>query len=666
MVAVPSNPTSPHGQAFGVKLTDVAGADTFYRLGTLNQSGLIEGPDLAVPRVDTTGSAEEIRSTGPERVFARFDFTGGSGLALAHRAQPGDTDPTRYWDSHMMDVQAADEASPAQIVPLPPTYLLDEGNMSDGGAETNLGGSTKPTLLAWGPRVVYITPNSKIKITEFGEIIDPNDWDTFATFFDEGVQLGGGVIMNGDLFVSSTVGILRFSPSGATSNYNAQITNNPPLFAVKGRLLFGGTDLREAHNLTADPQGSPADTQLLPVFTGAWAGVLDLGAFVLAANKVNGYVYTLTVNPETGDWTQQGQSRIRANQNITGINAIAGRILIATQETQIQAIPVRTTLLNQTRVNILWSASISDDGSLTDIQFIRELDTEVNDIVVWGNDMYVLAYPDVWRYDPTRDALHRHTTLIGGAGSLENKTIMIQQVGIPPATERDRLFVYSNGRTQTSSTAKLFSTFDVVGGGEDATITLPAADFFTAEEKHWTTVTTEQASNPAGLSLTGMWQVWYATTLEALHDPNMAPGGAWTFLGQTTNVNKNEFTLNVTSRYMTIRLVGSEANGNVRPLIGVSVEGFLASDETLFTLPLDVSDNVEQPGRKPFRLPGKGKTTHTKLRALEGQPVTAEFIFDDHRTVTGLIEKVSAVIPGYTPRGSHTLIASVTIRGKET
>jgi len=124
------------------------------------------------------------------------------------------------------------------------------------------------------------------------------------------------------------------------------------------------------------------------------------------------------------------------------------------------------------------------------------------------------------------------------------------------------------------------------------------------------------------------------------------------------------------SRYVGLELVlnqntGIYSLGNYLPaLLSISVRGVNSADEDLFRLPVNVSDWVERPNRRPFRLVDQGELLWQALKAKEGTQVALE-MYRPATSVEGVLEVVDTPIIGFTPLGSATTVAVLTIRGKE-
>ena len=79
-------------------------------------------------------------------------------------------------------------------------------------------------------------------------------------------------------------------------------------------------------------------------------------------------------------------------------------------------------------------------------------------------------------------------------------------------------------------------------------------------------------------------------------------------------------------------------------------------------IPINISDRVERPGRKPLRVKGLGDALYDSLRSKEGDSVTLE-LFDPAEIIRGVVERISYPINSNVERGSVTQYAIITVRG---
>ena len=98
-VATTINISNPKRYGYDLRLDDIllrtsVGAD---------RSMVIQSTDVTEQGVNVKQNAEDF-TTGVGRIFSRNDFSGGSNLATAHRADGSAKDTKRFWDSKGIDV----------------------------------------------------------------------------------------------------------------------------------------------------------------------------------------------------------------------------------------------------------------------------------------------------------------------------------------------------------------------------------------------------------------------------------------------------------------------------------------------------------------------------------------------------------------------------------
>jgi len=188
-------------------------------------------------------------------------------------------------------------------------------------------------------------------------------------------------------------------------------------------------------------------------------------------------------------------------------------------------------------------------------------------------------------------------------------------------------------------------------------IVLSAADFFTAESKQFVGAEISTFTLPSNTSV----ELFYSTKFEALDDPN--DGSFIKALDQAAGTGDTEKQIAEISRYIVGKVVLKSANGSNTPkLKSVQFRALARPELVVAQIPINISDRVERPGRKPIKVKGLGDTLYNTLRSKEGDSVTLE-LFDPAEIIRGVVERISYPINSNVERGSVTQYAIITVRG---
>ena len=186
---------------------------------------------------------------------------------------------------------------------------------------------------------------------------------------------------------------------------------------------------------------------------------------------------------------------------------------------------------------------------------------------------------------------------------------------------------------------------------------LSAADFFTAESKQFVGAEISTFTLPSNTSV----ELFYSTKFEALDNPN--DGSFILALDQAAGTGDTEKQIAEISRYIVGKVVLKSDNGANTPKVkSVQFRALARPELVVAQIPINVSDRVERPGRKPIKVKGLGDTLYNALRSKEGDSVTLE-LFDPAEIIRGVVERISYPINSNVERGSVTQYAIITVRG---
>ena len=98
-------------------------------------------------------------------------------------------------------------------------------------------------------------------------------------------------------------------------------------------------------------------------------------------------------------------------------------------------------------------------------------------------------------------------------------------------------------------------------------------------------------------------------------------------LTQSTGTGDTEKQIEEISRYIVGKLVLKSVNGaNTPQLKSVQFRALARPELVVAQIPINVSDRVERPGRKPIKVKGLGDALYNTLRDKEGDSVTLEIV----------------------------------------
>ena len=117
------------------------------------------------------------------------------------------------------------------------------------------------------------------------------------------------------------------------------------------------------------------------------------------------------------------------------------------------------------------------------------------------------------------------------------------------------------------------------------------------------------------------------------------------------------------SRYLVGKITLKTSNTSNTPKVkSVQFRALARPELVVARIPINISDRVERPGRKPLKVKGLGDTLYNALRDKEGDAVTLE-IFDPNEIIRGVVESISYPVQSNTEVGSVVQYAILTVRG---
>jgi len=566
------------------------------------------------------------------RIYSRNNFSGGQGLDTAHRASGSEKDTTRFWDSKGVDVFHGDDETAYHI------HLLH---------------TTAAESISFSSNNNYMvrTTNGNIYVADGTTIyVSTDNGDTWTAMTSTGIlyAITGMAAFGNTIYVTTgTAGttnkqFVHYEPGGhGWSVHNTGFTGGifTGVWFVKDRLVVTANDGDAEYLWEGDPFAdswasafATVDAIVTLEPTHEFTSVIDAGAVVLAGST-NHHVYSL--KDVDGTLTLKGQSELPFEQ-IHSMAASEGIVFLGTQE-------------EGREVGRFYRSDlvVADDlYVLANRQLIKEwivdgYDTCPHSMFVSRDSIYMgvhegLNEVNLWRYYLPTAGLARDLQT-GGNGLV---------MGI---TQGSGKFVIS---VASSDIYKETSTYESEGY-----VLMSAADFFTAEHKQFVgaEISTFTMQNAVSAEL------YYSTKFEALDNPD--DSSFVRALTQASGYGDEEKQIAEVARYIIGKIVLKSGDGLDTPKVkSIQFRALARPELVVAQIPINISDRVNRPNRKPIKVKGLGNTIYASLRNLEGTSVTLE-IYSPGEIIKGVVERISYPIQANVERGSVMHYAIITVRG---
>ena len=605
-----------------------------------NAQMTIQSSDVQESGINVRQNPEDFTSN-LGRIYSRNNFKSGQGLDTAHRSNGNPDDVNRFWDSKGIDVFHAEDETSYHI------HLLHEtADVNVRGADTTFAG-TNNYMTQTTDGKIWVTDNTSVYYST-----DGTSWTEVDSATNNATHNFTGIAAFGNkLFLTTANGttdsqLIEFD---GTSTWTVQTTAQSSaggltgVWFVKNRLWITGNDGTAEYIWEASPfnkswSGSDlqdADSIVEVEPTHEFTGIIDGGAAVLAAST-DGTVYSFKLS--SGSFVNQGQTKIPFEQ-VHSIAASEGIIFLGTKEEG----------GNSTGVGRLYRTelvAVDDLYVLANRQLIKEwiytgIDATPHAMFVSRDSVYMGVQEDtsevnLWRYYLPTGGLARDLLTTGNSfvyGITQNAGKFVISVSGSDVYKEQSTYV-SEGYLITS-----------------------AADFFTAESKQFVGAEISTVNMPANTEV----ELLYSTKFEALNNPNDSSFvSALTQISGTGDVEKQ---IAEVSRYIVGKVVLKSTNNVSTPEVkSVQFRALARPELVVAQIPINISDRVERPGRKPIRVKGLGEALYRALRDKEGTSVTLE-LFEPTEIIRGVVEQISYPIQSNEVVGSDTHYAIITVRG---
>ena len=577
---------------------------------------VIQSSDVADAGVNVRQNPEDFTSN-IGRIYSRNDFSGGSNLDNAHKANGNPNDVRRFWDSQGVDVFNTDLGKGYNVQLLHTTE------------KEQVLSSAVSHMAVVGTRIYVSDDETLYKSDDGGD-----NWSTVTEGLTAGYQIKG-LAAHGDLLYitanNGSAGEIESLTSGGTSTQKMSAAIYDKIFSVKGQFLVSiGNALHQYDGATT--VGSAIVT--LPsgqTFTDA----ADAGAVILVT-ATDGRIYS--IKDVAGTFTLKGQTEISGEQP-TCIVESQGLVFYGTKELQ----------TGSKTIGRLYRATltVADDlYVLAQNQLIKQwdedsIDNSPNALFTTRDSVYTGIKESgstsfLWRYYLPTAGIARYYKASAG-GTVNN---------IVNVNEKFLFTVSSDGVYQQTSNYE----------AEGFIIAAPA-DFFTAENKQFVEASVEVEELASGESV----ELHLSNKYESINDSN---DSTWQLeVNVESGVGEQAVQLSRVARYVVAKVVLKSANETTSPKFKAFRVRALARPElVVIQIPVNISDRVERPYRKPLLVKNLGETIYQSLKDKEGNAVTLE-IYDPTEIVRGVVEKISYPIQANPNVGSVTQYAILTVRG---
>jgi len=589
----------------------------------LYRSAIGPGREMTIQSSDVADGSVNVRQNPEDftsnigRIYSRNDFSGGSNLDTAHKANGNPNDVRRFWDSQGVDVFNTDLGKGYNVQLLHTTEK--EQALS----------SAVSHMAVVGTRI-YVSDDETLYKSDDGG-------DTFSTV-TEGLTAGyqiKGLAAHGDLLYitanNGSAGEIETLTSGGTSTQKMSAAVYDKIFSVKNTFIV--TIGNALHQYDGNTTVSSAIITLPSGQT--FTDVTDAGAVVLAT-ATDGRIYSL--KDVSGTLTLKGQTEISGEQP-TCIIESQGIIFYGTKELQ----------TGSKVIGRLYRANlrVADDlYVLAENQLIKQwdedsIDNSPNALFTTRDSVYTGIKESgstsfLWRYYLPTAGIARYYKASAG-GTVNN---------IVNVNEKFLFTVTSDGVYQQTNTFE-----------QEGFIIAAPADFFTAENKQFVeaSVEVEELSNGNTVEL------HLSNKFESINDSN---DSTWDLeVNAESGVGEELVQLQRVARYVVAKVVLKSPTQTSSPKFKAFRVRALARPELVVVqIPVNISDRVERPFRKPILVRNLGETIYQSLKDKEGNAVTLE-LYDPAEIVRGVVEKITYPIQSNTNVGSVTQYAILTVRG---
>ena len=618
--------TNPHRRGYDFRI------DTkLFRAATApDREMIIRTEEFPNQQINLKQNPEDI-STNIGQIFSRNNFSGGQGLDIAHRRNAQENDAIRFWDSAGVDVFNIDKGE---------NYTVKLLHQMSTSVERATSSTTGHNYMAKVGTKLYASDDETLYYSNDGG----DSWELQSENLTAGYKITGLAAHGTDLYITAnngSAGEIELLPdadesSAGTSSQKMSAAVYDKIWAVKGQFLVSIGNSIHAYN-----GDTTVGSSIITLPTGqTFTDVCDAGAVILAT-ATDGYIYS--IKDVTGTLTAKGQTEI-SGETPTCIAEAQGFVFYGTKETQTGS----TTIGRLYRAEVV----VADDLYVVgNNQLIKEwenssVDSSPKKLYVDRDSVYTgikesTTEANLWRYYLPTGGLSRSYKCDISSGTLDVIS------GIENVNTKFVVLVQQEGVFLQQSTYEA-----------EGYLILPNVDFYTSDEKQWVGTTVEHETIEDARRV----QCFISTKFEDINSPASTN---WLLTNDSSTGRGNqESQINENSRYLVSKIV-LQANGDFSgtpAFNSIAVRALPRPQVIVVDLPVNISDQVERPGRKKLKVKNLGEAIYQELKEFEGDSITLE-IYDPAETIRGVVESVAYPVINNASIGSVTQYCTVRVKG---
>ena len=581
-----------------------------------NRQMTIQSSDVQTQDLNVAQNPEDFtRNIG--RIYSRNNFSGGSNLDMAHKRGMSENDTTRFWDSSGIDVFTQNKGTPYSLKMLFQTSKKQALSSSDGDNAMAVVGTD-----------IYVSDDATLYKSADGGVT----WSTVSTGLTAGYHIKGLAAHGTTLYIVANNGSAGEIETwdGSTSTQKATTGVFDGIWSVKGKFLVSiGTALREYDGATT--VASAAIT--LPAGE-TWTDVVDAGAVVLAT-ATDGRIYSL--KDVSSAFVSKGQTEISGEKPIS-ITESQGQIFYGTREDTTTSKAIGR--LYRAELTVADDLYVLANNQLIKEWNVASTDSSPYQLLATRDSVYMgireASNSYLWRYYlPTagiaRDLKFDSAGLVKGLGIVNEKL---------QATVQGQGTYYETANYEA-----------------EGYVITANADFFTAEQKQWVEAQVETPDISTG-------QTVELHVTDDIAGITSSTHSSWDkVINQQSGSGTVEVQVDKISRYGAMKIVLKSQGSTTAPEVNsISYRALARPELVVVQIPVNISDRVERPFRKPITVKNLGETIYQSLKDKEGTPVTLE-IYDPSEVIRGVVESIQYPIQANPNVGSVTQYAVITVRG---